>query len=309
MHSNVSTSIRKFIPDERCRFRGIINEGMRVVMRLTYRCNMACPHCLVGTLDNSNELDFNEWKQILKDLNAINTKKVLLTGGEPLMHKDVLKITEFISGLNIPVDLNSNLYLMTKSMMKDFYNAGLTEISVSIEGTPEIHDKMHAKPGAYSKILNSLSWADESGIKVDTSCCLTKVNKDGLYKLLSEVQHLPVQSFTISRMFPIGHGYKAQNNGLLSDDELSKIYSNIKDNWILKSKVPLRMVGLLGFPSKSDCMRGRSIIGITPQGNVVDCVLGFENLEGIPDPMQLGFLEAVQYIKKRINESGHRMCY
>ena len=132
-----STSLRKFFADERCRFKRLRGGGCRVVIRLTYRCDLACPHCLVGNdlYTHPKELSIAEWEKIFAELYAIDARKVLLTGGEPLLYPDLREIVKLVSQMGIPVDLNSNMQRMTPKIMEDMARAGLTEISVSLEGS------------------------------------------------------------------------------------------------------------------------------------------------------------------------------
>jgi MoaA/NifB/PqqE/SkfB family radical SAM enzyme len=308
MNNISSCSLRKFQHDERCRFRNITCEGIRVVIRLTYRCDLACPHCLVGNVPSSAECNIHTWKKILTELPLIKAKKVLLTGGEPLLHQDVLKITEWIANMNISIDLNSNLQKMTKSMIYDFKKAGLSEISVSIEGPQKLHDKLHGKDGAYYQLLKAIDWANNAGIKIDAACCLTKANSHYIFQLLSDIERLPIQSFTISRLMPIGHGFKNQQESL-KQYELNHIYHELTTNWLQQIKIPVRIVGLLGFPCDKDCQRGYSIIGITPDGKVIDCVLSREHPNQIPHPKDVGLFETVKKLRHSLSKNNFAMCF
>jgi molybdenum cofactor biosynthesis enzyme MoaA len=78
-----STSFRGFQDDERCRFRPTKTGGLRVVIRVTYACDLACPHCLIDSRLRDNELDTASWVKLLSELPDIGTRKALLTGGEP----------------------------------------------------------------------------------------------------------------------------------------------------------------------------------------------------------------------------------
>ena len=302
-----SNSIRGFIEDERCRFRSIKSEGKRVVIRLSERCNLKCPHCLVGSRISTKELSLNDWKKILAELPLINTRKVLLTGGEPLLHNEIIKITEFITQMGIPVDLNSNMQLMTPQMIKDFKYAGLTEISVSIEGPEAIHDLMHGKKGAFTQLVNAIYWAVDENIPVDAACCITSQNIDYIWDLLELIQELPLESFTFARLLPVGHGYKATND-TLSQDTYTRLYEEIKNRWISKSKFPIRLVGLLGFPNKEDCQMGKGIIGIRPNGAIEACVLSVEQ-NTAKHPFESGLKSSVDELLNKIAHNNCKMCY
>ena len=304
-----STSLRAFRHDERCRFRSLRGQGRRVVIRLTYRCDLACPHCLVGAnlYRSEGELDLAAWSSILAELDRIQARKVLLTGGEPLLHPDLVGITAFVSSAGIPVDLNSNLQKMTPSLIQDLHRAGLTEISVSLEGPPEVHDRMHGTPGAWAKTVRAIRWAGEKGIQVDAACCVTPDNRPHLDELLAHVESLPIHSFTVSRMYPIGHGL-AHLDRSVPQSELTALYHDLVERWVGRARIPIRLVGLLSCPQPSDCERGRSLIGITPRGHVVPCVLAIENPLGIPHPLEVGLAQAVEAANRELDAGAYQMC-
>jgi MoaA/NifB/PqqE/SkfB family radical SAM enzyme len=284
-------------------------QGRRVVIRLTYRCDLACPHCLVGTdlYRNSGELSFEEWARVLAELDLIGARKVLLTGGEPLLHKEVVRLVDLVSGMGIPVDLNSNLQRMSLALMKEMYQAGLTEISVSLEGPEQVHDRMHGKRGAYRRTIQAIAWAGALGIQVDASCCLTVDNVDHVDELLTLVETLPVQSFTISRLFPIGHGLQSLHRGI-PQSRLTQLYHQWTQGWVQQASKPIRLVGLLNCPQPGDCERGRSLVGITPRGDVVPCVLTDDHPPGIPHPLHVGLAEAVAVLNRKLAEKEYRIC-
>ena len=302
-----STSFRGFKDDERCRFRPLKGDGIRVVVRMTHRCDLHCPHCLVSPHYNLQELGVHDWFRIFSQLPDIRAKKVLLTGGEPLLYKDITRIVEFISQMDIPVDLNSNLQRMTPQLICDMRNAGLTEISVSLEGPREVHDAMHGTAGAYDKLLDAIKWAADLGIQVDVACCVTNENINYIRQIIEMANSLSVQSLTVSRMFPIGHG--AKYHRAPTQNQLDEIYRELTEYVIPDSKLPIRLVGLLNPPDDRDCLRAKSLIGITPTGQLVGCVLAPENTKRIPHPLDSGLKESFLQLEHELFSGTFPMCW
>jgi MoaA/NifB/PqqE/SkfB family radical SAM enzyme len=304
----VSNSQRRFVPDERCRFRPISDGGLRVVIRLTCRCDLACPYCLVGGHYPGRELEFSAWKRILAGLPAVNARKVLLTGGEPLLHHDLADLVALISGMGIAVDLNSNLQQMTRARMEALRAAGLTEISTAIEGPPALHDRARGMAGAFARTAEAITWATGLGIQVDASCCLSSANLPCLDELLEQMQAWPLQSFTVSRIFPIGHGARRHGHSI-SQEELSKAYFRLAGYWMPRSRMPLRVVGLLGHPRPDDCQRGVSLIGVAPDGRLLACVLMGDQPDGLPHPLDAGLAASVAALRERLGRTQYPLCW
>jgi len=300
-----SPSHRGFMDGEKCRFRPLKGEGVRVVIRLTCACDLACPHCLVEKRTRDEELSTVQWKALLRDLPSIGAKKVLLTGGEPLLRDDLAEIVEYISTMGIPVDLNSNLQRMTREKLWELHDAGLTEISVSLEGPERVHDRAHGAAGAFAQLLRAIGWAAGMGIPVDGSCCVTSDSLGSMDELLRLAGSLPFASFTFSRLLPAGHGRGAGNG--VSPGELARLYDRLAGERALT--FPVRLTGFHGPPGDGDCMRGKSLIGITPAGEVVGCVLTGDNPPEVPHPLESGLGGALEALRKGLGERDYRLCW
>lgn len=296
-----------FAHDERCRFRPIKGGGVRVVVRLTHHCNLACPHCLAGGAAHSEELDFEQWSRVLSELPQIDARKVLLTGGEPLLHPGLVDIVRLVSSMRIPVDLNSNLQTATKGLLVSLRAAGLTELSVAIDGPPATHDRLRGRAGAFARTVQAVQCAAELGINVDAACCVTENNLAELPSLLRIVENLPIRSFTVSRLLPIGHG--ASGRSSLTQGVLDMLHRQLVDQALLHSRVKIRLVGLLGPPSMSDCPRGDSLVGLTPAADLIACVLAAENPAAVPHPLEVGLAASLAAMRRALACGTYRLCW
>ena len=166
---------------------------------------------------------------------------------------------------------------------------------------------MHGRPGAFSKTVRGIQLANNLGVQVDASCCLTQHNYHWLDELLDQVETLPLQSFTISRMFPIGHG-ASRNQAEISQQLLTQIYNHLVEDRIPAAKIPIRLTGLLHLPGLVDCERGRSIVGLTPTGSVLPCVLMADQFDSIPHPLEAGLAASVAQLEQHLQENKYRIC-
>lgn len=306
--SEPSTSRRHFREDERCRFRSLSCDGVRVVARLTHRCNMACPHCLAAQGSAERELEVGEWQRIFRDLPRINARKLLLTGGEPTLYAGLVKLIEIAASAGIPSDLNTNLQAVTRRDMRDYRRAGLTEISVSMDGPETIHDAIHGKAGAFHRLLNGIYMACDFGIPVDVACCLTRRNAHAAPDLLRLVESLPVKSLTFSRMLPIGHG-RVQRALQLTDEAHRALYEELKRTLVEKASIPVRLVGLVNAPEESDCPAGKQLVGLLPDGSLVPCVLMAAPPQWVFHPTAGGLADAYARLQAQCGNARPDLCW
>jgi MoaA/NifB/PqqE/SkfB family radical SAM enzyme len=300
----MASSAFPFEADERCRFRPVAGGGLRMVLRLTMRCDMACPHCLSMWGAGRAELLTENWLLLMMQFPSIGARKVLLTGGEPLLRTDIVRLVDALATAGLIVDLNSNLQRMTRALMQDLKGAGLSEISVSLEGPEDVHDSVRGRPGAYGKLIEAMGWAEEAGIGIDAACCLTQQNCGAILDLIDLVGSLPIRSLTFSRLLPIGHGHAARQ--ALTQEQLGQCYRLIRGE--AGKSIPIRATGLLGAPRQSDCGRGNSLLAMAPDGCLVGCILSNDN-PCVPHPLQTGLQAAVQALRQQFANGRHALCW
>src|SRR3989338_20002 len=103
-----------------------------VYVEITHRCNFNCKHCYVDAPSNK-EMSFGQVKKLAKILKKYKFKKVLLTGGEPLLHKDIGKIIDlFHKDFKIVLITNGSLI---KEKLKEIEN--IDGIYLSFDGPSE----------------------------------------------------------------------------------------------------------------------------------------------------------------------------
>ena len=84
-------------------------------------------------------LSFEEIEKVVRSCMSLGLEKVRITGGEPLLRKDLPKLIEMLSALGIEIALTTNASLL-KKYAKDLHSAGLTRVTVSLDALdPELH--------------------------------------------------------------------------------------------------------------------------------------------------------------------------
>src|SRR5215217_2962026 len=78
-----------------------------VQIELTWRCNWRCVHCYQDRHD-LQILTTDQVKALIKELHDNGTMHIVITGGEPLLRKDIFEILEYIRSNDIIITLYSN---------------------------------------------------------------------------------------------------------------------------------------------------------------------------------------------------------
>lgn len=93
-----------------CFFRSSVEEpNLKVLLQVTERCNLRCKHCFVSSLPEGNDMSLEDIKEkVLPKLKSANVSRVTLTGGEPLVHKNIYEIIDEINKNNMHITLCTN---------------------------------------------------------------------------------------------------------------------------------------------------------------------------------------------------------
>jgi radical SAM protein with 4Fe4S-binding SPASM domain len=132
-----------------------------VSWNLTYRCNLACEHCyldagggpLVSTENfaDRSELGTEECFRVIDEIAAFAPECVtILTGGEPLLRRDILEIVRRASERGLWVVVGTNGVSITENLARRLAEAGARGLSLSLDALdPDRHDHFRKVRGAW----------------------------------------------------------------------------------------------------------------------------------------------------------------
>jgi len=103
------------------------------------------------------DLSFEQIRHMLEDARDLGCEWLDLTGGEPLMRKDILDIIASATSLGLKVSMCTNGTLIDEHTAERLLEAGLVTVVVSLEGPRELNDALRGG-GNYEKTMRALSW-------------------------------------------------------------------------------------------------------------------------------------------------------
>ncbi|WP_026476701.1 GTP 3',8-cyclase MoaA [Alkaliphilus transvaalensis] len=131
---------------------------------ITDLCNLRCQYCMpekgIHKKDHREMLSFEEITEIVKSAARLGIDKIRLTGGEPLVKKDIVKLIEKIASIEgiKDVALTTN-GLLLKDMAKDLHQAGLKRVNISIDSLkPDRYEEI-TRGGKLNQVLDGIQEA------------------------------------------------------------------------------------------------------------------------------------------------------
>ena len=202
-----SSKEREFI--DYCLGEGLLTENMFLLKRpsvlkspvpslrylelqITDRCNLRCKHCYIG--DNIfSELSVKQIETILGEFEAMQGLRVMITGGEPLMHGSFQKINAMLPGFFVRKVLFTNGLLLDQSLLKIL---NVDEIQISIDGLEDAHDALRGK-GTFKKALHAVEQAVGSGFEVSIATMVHNKNLGDFDKMDRIFGKMGIKDWTV----------------------------------------------------------------------------------------------------------------
>ena len=184
--------------------------GPVVIWNLVRRCNLTCKHCYSISADKDfpGELSTEEVFRVMDDLKAARVPVLILSGGEPLLRRDIFDIARRAKALGFYVGLSSNGTLVNGENVEAIAATGFDYVGISLDGLRETHDRFRRKPGAFDAALNGVRLCKAAGAKVGIRFTLAQENAHDFPALLDLMEAEGVDKFYLSHLNYAGRGNK-----------------------------------------------------------------------------------------------------
>ena len=156
---------------------------------LQYECNNSCIWCYAPSeITSSKEKRFDDRKEdeFIDLVHGLNTKKIILIGGEPSIYPDLERVIRKISDKGIRASMVTNgRRLSDYSFVQRIGDSGLTSLTVSIEGSnSQIHDSITNVKGSFYQTLNGIDNSIKYGFPTCTETTICKENEKDLENIV-----------------------------------------------------------------------------------------------------------------------------
>ena len=206
-----------------------IEKPKRVIIEITDRCNFRCKHCFANK--NDYELTINSWKKIFENICKTKIQSITITGGEPLLFKDLFTLLKQVKVRKTLLALDTNASLINESNVK-LIEKFFKKVRVSYYGINRSwHANTQSKALNEEKFFNSLKLLCDSKIKVQVKIPLFANNVKNLFTMLDKLKEYRVDEIVLIPIIPVG---KAKNlTNLISGKDARKLikeYGGTKKN-------------------------------------------------------------------------------
>ncbi|EAC1347922.1 GTP 3',8-cyclase MoaA [Campylobacter coli] len=277
---------------------------------VTQRCNFRCLYCMPKIPFNhqpkENLLSFEELFLFVKVAIDEGIEKIRITGGEPLLRKDLSVFIKMINDYKKDLDLaiTTNGFLL-KDFAKDLKDAGLKRLNISLDTLESKKAKILAQKDVLDSVLAGIDEALSVGLKVKLNTVVLKgLNDDELIPLLEFAKSKNIQIRFIEFMENI-HAYgKLQG---LKRDEIIQILSQKYQVKLIKKaeKAPVSIYSADGYefgiidPHSHEFCDSCNRIRLSAEGLLIPC-LYFDKALSIKEAVRKGDINAAANILQEV---------
>ncbi len=266
-----------------------------VSWNVTQACNLRCLHCYLGAAKRAaRELSTEEGLSLINGLAALGTELLILTGGEPLLRRDLLTLARHASGCGLMVVVGTNGTLLDASAARALTESGVRGVGISVDSLdPEKHDAFRGAKGAWKKALHAIDVCLAEGLEVALQTSVLPMNHEEVPRIAAFAREKGVRAFNAYFLVCTGRGEKLtdvtpqQHEALL--DELIAVqerYSGERDRFMVRAKCAphikrlacerlrrgdIGAVAAVMLLAGAGCPAGRSYLRIGPEGDVTPC--------------------------------------
>lgn len=252
-------------------------------LELTLRCNENCIHCGSRCGETTGkELTLEQYRVFLDKIKrdfGTDGLQLCITGGEPLLRKDLFDIMGYAHSLGFHWGMTSNGTLIDGSIAAKLEECGMETISVSLDGMRGSHDAFRRTPGGWDAAMRGINaLIDRNAFKeIQVSTVVHKNNINELDELYDHLCGVDIDSWRLITIEPIG---RALDAGLsLSPEDCKRVSDFIREKRAENMPVTYGCTHYLGLGYEREvrdwyflCNAGIYTAGIRANGDIGACL-------------------------------------
>ncbi|RKZ40563.1 MAG: heme biosynthesis protein [Gammaproteobacteria bacterium] len=269
-----------------------MNNLLLLAINLTRRCNLACHHCYLdaNTLQHGspNELTTNEVCHLLDNIaqRSIETM-VVLTGGEPLVRRDLETLIAHGSQLGLSMVVGTNGVLLTEHRVQSLIKSGVLGVGISLDSLdPTYHDAFRGGAGTWAQTMTGIENCRRYGLSFQIHFSVTENNAKELPAMIDFARLLGARVLNVFFLVCTG---RAQLNSDITEAQYEQVLTDLIEAQANNQEIIIRprcaphykRIAYQRHPDSplnrisgnegDGCIAGTHYCRITPEGGVTAC--------------------------------------
>ena len=217
------------------RFQDLYRQGKTVppptyiIWDCTRRCNLTCLHCGAVKEKYAQELTTGQICGILDQLAGLRNAMFAVTGGEPLLRKDLPEVLAHARERGLRTGIATNGFLLDSSAAEWIKAAGVYSVQVSLDGPEPTHNRIRGNSQSFQRAVRAIQELIRVKIPlVSVATTITTNNIHQVDELRQLLLHLGVRLWRLALVMPIGRA-QASNDSPPAD-QLAWLLDYVRKN-------------------------------------------------------------------------------
>ncbi|UCH80192.1 MAG: radical SAM protein [Nitrospiraceae bacterium] len=193
-----------------------------IAWEITRRCNLNCVHCRSSSemeIDGHPDFSTEEGYRIIDDIASYAKPVVVLSGGEPLLRKDVFDFAKYGTEKGLRMCIATNGMLVTDEICEKMKESNVRMVSLSLDGSSEeVHDDFRKVKGAFAAVENAARLFNKHKVPFLINSSFTKRNQEEIPKVYKLAKKLGATAWYMFMIVPTGRGEDIMNELITKED-------------------------------------------------------------------------------------------
>jgi heme b synthase len=192
-----------------------------IAWEITRSCNLSCLHCRASSERGPypGELHPEESLRLIDQIASFSRPVVILTGGEPLLRKDVFDLARYGTERGLRMVIAPNGTLLDPEKAHLLKSSGIQRVSISLDGaSAQSHDAFRQVVGAFAGALRGIEFLKKADLPFQINTTVTKRNFAELPEILNLAVRMGAAAHHIFLLVPTGRGRTLAGETVGADD-------------------------------------------------------------------------------------------
>ncbi|MFT5514232.1 MAG: radical SAM protein with 4Fe4S-binding SPASM domain [Rhodothermales bacterium] len=228
------------------------------------------------------ELTTSECLALVDEMKTLGTEMLILTGGEPLLRRDIYDIAQHASDQGMWVVMGTNGVLVNDHVASKMVECGIKGVGISIDSVdPCKHNAFRGGPDAWKYSVRALEICREHGLEVLVQSTVMQDNLHEVEDLMAFAKDKGAWSFNLYYLVETGRGKAMAEQELTAEQTDASLRTLVASQneyapMLVRAKCAPQFKQLAyemgrGGMESGGCMAGTEYCRITPEGNVTPC--------------------------------------
>ena len=251
-----------------------------ITLEITQQCPNFCIHCSsLSSLTCQIQLDWDAIKAAIDDAISLGVTIISLSGGEPFLHPDILKIVRYIHSCQAACNIYTGgiyhdgiQYMPLPESMLRALCGQVDKLIYNIEAADEqTYEEIMGVKGGFHHMITSIQRSVRMGLLVESHTVLMKINYQLIPQIFELCEKLKVSKLSFLRLVMQGRALENVSKTYLTDEEITdakKIIRQCSEDFSGKIRLGMPLCDCL---ERKNCLAGTVKLNIRYDGNVYPC--------------------------------------